>query len=162
MRSSQSDSTTVESLQALYTQRTGDVSWRHLFVRVTYLQDERQFAQVSPEEFGFAQPEQRLPFTQSVGNSHKRVVSENVSHFRREWLHRYGVTFDSAEFIPDLNWHLDTSPTFRATPLTLLLLTIKLGFCTSTKRMDDIDDKAMSGRPHAKGTAVNEESNGME
>jgi len=59
----QGGSATVESLQPLYTETTGDVSGRHLFVRVAYLQDERQLARVSPVEFGFLRPEQRLPFT---------------------------------------------------------------------------------------------------
>jgi len=48
----QADSITVESLQALLKERTGDVFWRHLFERVAYLQDERQLARVSPEESG--------------------------------------------------------------------------------------------------------------
>jgi len=29
---------TVKSLQTLYTEKTGDVFWRHLFGRVTFLQ----------------------------------------------------------------------------------------------------------------------------
>jgi len=59
----QSDSITAESLQALCTERTGDVFWRLLFKQVAYLQDERQLSRlVSPGEFGFVRPEQRLPF----------------------------------------------------------------------------------------------------
>jgi len=38
IRLGQGDSITVYSLQALYTERMGDVFWRHLFVRVAYLQ----------------------------------------------------------------------------------------------------------------------------
>ena len=85
----QGDSITVESLQASYTERTGDVSWRHLFMRVAYLQDEMQLSRVSPEEFVFVRQEQRLPITLLVGNPHKQVASQNVSHFRWEWFHRY-------------------------------------------------------------------------
>ena len=59
----------------------GDVFWRHLFVWVAYLQDGRQLAWVSPEEFVFARLEQRLPFTLLVGNPPKQVASDNVSHF---------------------------------------------------------------------------------
>jgi len=55
----QGGSITVESLQTWYTERTGDVFWRRLFVPDASLQDERQFARVSPEVFGFV----RLPFT---------------------------------------------------------------------------------------------------
>jgi len=52
----------MESLQTLYTEKTGDVFWRHFFVRVAYLQDERQLARVSPEEFGLVRPEQKAAF----------------------------------------------------------------------------------------------------
>jgi len=69
--------------------RTGDVFWRHLFERVAYLQDERQPARVSPKESVCVRVEQRLPFILLVGNPHKQVASENVSHFWWEWLHRY-------------------------------------------------------------------------
>jgi len=68
-------------------------------VRIAYLQDERQLARVSPEEFGIVRPEQRLPHTLSVGNPHKKVASENVSHFRRELLHRYRVTLRWTNFV---------------------------------------------------------------
>jgi len=57
MRLKQGDSLTVKLLQA-FNRENGK---RHLFVRVAYLQDERQLAQVSPEEFGIVQPEKRLP-----------------------------------------------------------------------------------------------------
>jgi len=43
-------------------------------VRVAYLQDERQFARVSPEELSFVLPEENLPFTLLVGNPHKQVA----------------------------------------------------------------------------------------
>ena len=62
----------MESLQALYTERTGDVFWRHLFVRVVYLQDERQLARVSPEEFGIVRPEQRLSPCKLATRANKR------------------------------------------------------------------------------------------
>jgi len=68
-------------------------------VRIAYLQDERQLARVSPEELGIVRPEQRLPHTLQVGNPRKKVASENVSHFRREWLHRYRVTLRWANFV---------------------------------------------------------------
>jgi len=71
----------VESLEALYTERTGDVLCRHLFVRVAKFQGERQLARVNLEEFGFVRPEQRLFFTLKLGNPQKLVASENVSHF---------------------------------------------------------------------------------
>ena len=50
----------MESLEALYTERTGDVLCRHLFVRVAKFQGERQLARVNLEEFGFVRPEQKL------------------------------------------------------------------------------------------------------
>jgi len=62
----QGGSITVESLQALYRKRTEDVFWQHLFVRVAYLQDERQLVRGIPEESDSVRPEQReqrLPFT---------------------------------------------------------------------------------------------------
>jgi len=64
----------MESLQTLFTERTRDVSWKHLFVRVAYLQGERQFARVSPGEYGNVRPEKKLPFTLLVGNPHKHVA----------------------------------------------------------------------------------------
>jgi len=76
--------------------RTGDVSRRHLFVRVAYLQDERQLARVSPEEFGFGLFEHRLPFTLKEGNPHKQVASENVSRFR--WS--ASITIDTLSPMP--------------------------------------------------------------
>jgi len=60
----QGGSITVESLQALFTQRE-----RETFSDAVCLCGSRtyrmkgSFARVSPEEFGFVRPEQRLPFT---------------------------------------------------------------------------------------------------
>jgi len=56
----QGDPITLYSLQAFYTEKMGDVFWRHLLVRVAYLQGLRQLARVGPEEFGFVRPEQKL------------------------------------------------------------------------------------------------------
>jgi len=46
-----------------------------MFVRVAYVQDERQLVRGSPEEFGFVRPEQRQPFILLKGNPHKQVAS---------------------------------------------------------------------------------------
>jgi len=43
-------------------ERSGDVFWRLLFVRVAYLQDERQLPRVSPEDSGFVRPEKKAAF----------------------------------------------------------------------------------------------------
>jgi len=61
-------------------------------VRVAYLQDEKLLALVSPEEFDFVRPEQRLPFTLLVDNPNNQEASENVSHFRWECFNHYRVT----------------------------------------------------------------------